>query len=140
MPDVIGTWDLVSAKTTRRGDETRPYGPSPKGILVYGADGAVTVVIVSGDLGAFRSESIATASQSEAAHAFRRVLAYFGTYEVQDGTVVHRIEGSTFPNWTGRKQTRTIDVVGDHLTMSTPPIPAAAGEETTFTLVWQRRT
>jgi Lipocalin-like domain len=28
-------------------------------------------------------------------------LAYFGSYEVQGDVIVHRIDASLFPNWTG---------------------------------------
>lgn len=49
-------------------------------------------------------------------------IAHFGTYSVDAAgkALVLRIEGSTFPNWTGTEQRRTFALSGDELTYSTP--------------------
>jgi hypothetical protein len=33
-------------------------------------------------------------------------IAYFGTYSVVDKVIVEKVEGSTWPNWTGTEQKR----------------------------------
>ena len=140
--DLTGTWQLMSATAQRSdGRATQPYGRHPRGILIYGSDGRMVTVIVHGDLGPFESESIVSASANEAAHAFRRTLAYYGRYEVNDeaGTVVHHLEACTFPNWTGADEIRHFQLDGDRLVLTTPPLGAGGGDEAVFTLVLERR-
>ena len=37
------------------------------------------------------------------------------------GVVVHHLEWSLFPNWTGTGQRRFFAIAGDRLTLTTPP-------------------
>lgn len=138
---VVGTWRLVEAVARRDdGRELTPYGKEPVGTLVYQPDGRMVTVIVSGDLAPFESDNIAAATPAEASNAFRRSLAYFGTYEVDaDGeTVSHRIEGCAFPNWAGASHLRRARLEGDRLVLATPALPAAGGGAAEFTLTWER--
>ncbi len=140
--ELVGTWELVSV-TAQRGDGkiTEPYGHRPRGSLVYGSDGRVVTVIVHQDLEHFEADSIAAASTAEAAHAFRRILAYFGRYEVDRdaGTVVHHIEACTFPNWMGEDEVRHVEIEGDKLMLTTPPLQSGGNEDAVFALGWERR-
>ena len=47
-------------------------------------------------------------------------IATYGTYSVADKTFTLKIEASTFPNWNGAEQTRTITVTGDEMKWSNP--------------------
>jgi hypothetical protein len=139
--DLIGTWNL-QAVTARRtdGHVTAPYGEHPRGVLIYDAAGRVTAVIVHGDLEPFETDSIVAASRAEASNAFRRTLAYFGSYRVDDDEhrVVHHIEACTFPNRLGKDEVRRFEIDGSRLILSTPPQRAGGGEDAVFTLVWER--
>ena len=42
-------------------------------------------------------------------------IAYFGTYSLTDDTLKMHITASTFPNWTGTDQTRTVHLAGNQL-------------------------
>ena len=64
-------------------------------------------------------------------------FSYCGRYEVQDDKVIHHIEVSVFPNWTGMKQERIYSLEGDRLTLSTPPF-LVGGIEQTAHLIWER--
>lgn len=55
----------------------------------------------------------------------------------RDGSVTHRIEGSLFPNWSGRAQIRHYAFVGDTLSLSSPPF-AAGGKTVAVHVVWRR--
>lgn len=139
--DLVGTWQLVSV-TAQRADGTigEPYGSIPHGVLVYGSDGRVVTVITHQDLDRFESDSIAAASSAEASRAFRRTLAYYGRYELDgnSGTVVHHVDACTFPNRIGEDEVRQVEIDGDRLKLTTPPMPSGGGDEAEFTLVWER--
>jgi Lipocalin-like domain len=52
--------------------------------------------------------------------------------------VVHDVEVATVPNWVGTQMTRRVRIVGNRLTLSTPPI-TKGGTKSTFDLVWERQ-
>ena len=55
----------------------------------------------------------------------------------KDGTIVHHVEGASFPNLMGSDQRRTFVLEGNRLTLSTPPI-LANRRTSTYVLVWER--
>jgi hypothetical protein len=75
---------------------------------------------------------------SQRAAAFSTCLAYFGTFEVQEDRVIHRVEASLFPDWSGQEQIRPFTLEGDTLTLHTPPQHLAAGDVTNA-LIWKKR-
>jgi len=97
------------------------------------------VAVISPDVERFASDSVAAVTPEEAVGALRRSVAYFGTYEVDEGTATakHHVEGSVFPNWIGQTQTRFLSLEGDNLTITTPTLPASGGG-VVYTLQWQR--
>jgi len=138
--DLIGVWRLTSVTATRAdGRRTEPYGPEPDGTLIYDTAGNMTTIILDGGLGRFVSGDIAAAERDEAANAYRRTLAYFGTYEMgeQSGTVLHHVRGSTFPNWADTTHLRFSSIEDGRLIMRTPPLPSVAGQDVKFTLIWE---
>jgi hypothetical protein len=56
---------------------------------------------------------------------------------VQDNTVVHHVEASSFPNFVGSDLVRTFTLLGDELKVTTPPT-LVAGKRETGTLVFRR--
>jgi hypothetical protein len=72
------------------------------------------------------------------AAAYSTYLAYFGTYEVQGENVVHLIDGSLFPTWSGEKQVRPFTIESDQLVLSTPPMTLADGTTVVNELAWKR--
>ncbi len=54
--------------------------------------------------------------------SFEGSIAYFGTYMVDeaDKSYTTRVEGSTFPNWTGLAQKRMVVISGNDLTITNP--------------------
>ena len=47
-------------------------------------------------------------------------IATYGTYSVAGNVFSIKVENSTFPNWKGGEQTRTITVTGDEMKWSNP--------------------
>jgi hypothetical protein len=72
------------------------------------------------------------------AAAYSTYLAYFGRYEVQGESVVHLIDGSLFPNWSGEKQVRPYTLENGELVLRTPPMQLSDGTTVVNELAWIR--
>jgi hypothetical protein len=109
---LVGTWDFVVAEVTAPdGRKSFPFGESPKGILIFTADGRFAQMHVAGDVPRIASNNRLTGTPEEYQAIMRRSLSVFGTYTVDEErkTVTYRIVSGSFPNWEGEAQTRTID-------------------------------
>jgi hypothetical protein len=73
----------------------------------------------------------------EKSRAMETFFTYCGTFEVQGNQVVHHIEVSLFPNWSGLDQRRFYQFEGRRLTLSSPP-QLFQGQERSARLVWER--
>ena len=127
--DLVGAWTLVSNVADRDGKRIDNFGPNPRGLAFFHSNGRYSIIVMRGDLPRF-SQSRENATAEESAAVTKGSLAYFGTYTVSDRTIVSKIEGSTFPNWTGETQKRPFTISGDELTISNPL--------TSSTIVWRR--
>ena len=108
---LVGTWDFVVAEVKAPdGKISYPFGKSPKGILIFTFDGHFAQVHV-GDVPRIASNNRLTGTAEEYGAIMRGSLSVFGTYTVDEGkkTVTYKIASSSFPNWEGEAQTRTID-------------------------------
>ena len=108
---LVGTWEFVVAEVTAPdGKKSYPFGKSPKGVLIFTADGRFAQIHV-GDVPRIASNNRLTGTPEEYGAIMRGSLSVFGTYTVDEGkkTVTYKIASSTFPNWEGESQTRTID-------------------------------
>jgi hypothetical protein len=85
------------------------------------ADGYLSVVLMRAGRPHFQSQDSFGGSPDEKAGAMETFLSYCGTWEVQENEVVHHIEISLFPNWTGKDQRRFYQFAGRRLTLSTIP-------------------
>jgi hypothetical protein len=138
LPELVGRWRLLAWEITHGPDETlRPLGEDADGLLIYTADGSMAVQITAADRRPLGSADPLGGSEPDRAAAYSTCLAYCGRYEVRGETVVHTVEVSLFPDWAGVQQVRQFELVGDHLTLRTPPI--AVGDATvTAELRWKR--
>jgi len=136
----IGTWKLVSLEFQRSdGQLTYPMGRDAVGIVMYDANGHMSVQIMRPDRPAFASGDQLDGTPMEIKSAFEGFVTYYGIYEVnqEEGTVTHHLEGSLFPNWVGSAQRRFFEFSGNRLTLSTPPI-LFGGQQVTGVLIWER--
>ncbi len=109
---IVGSWNFVVAEVTAPdGKKSFPFGETPKGILIFAADGRFAQIHVAGDVPKIASNNRLTGTPEEYAEIMRRSLSVFGTYTVDEAnkTVTYNIVSSSFPNWQGEVQTRAID-------------------------------
>jgi lipocalin-like protein len=114
--DLAGTWTLVSADTVRPdGSRVPTFGASPKGLLVFTDDGRFIYLLSRADLPKFASNNRTTGTPEENAAVVQGSTSTFGTYSLADKTLTINVEHSTFPNWIGTDQQRTITTTGDEM-------------------------
>ena len=100
-----------------------PLAPAeihPKGIIVFTSDGRFIYLYSRGDLPKFASNNRATGTADENKAVVQGSIATFGTYSVAGKELSLKIEQSTFPNWIGADQKRTIAITGDELKWHNP--------------------
>ena len=134
-----GAWKLIAWRRIGA-DETvnYPLGPDARGQLIYAANGRMAVQIMGAARPALTTDDPLGGDMAARAGAYSTYLAYFGTYELDGGSVVHYIDGSLFPNWSGEKQVRPFTAEGDELVLRTPPMADDSGATVVNELVWTR--
>jgi hypothetical protein len=134
---VVGTWRLKRWET-RTADErgAYPLGLDAVGYLIYTAGGHMAVAMMRANRPSFAGDDLLGGTPEEKAMAATDYVTYCGRYEIRNGTVIHHIELSLFPNWVGVAQVRFAGVEADQLTITTEPL--AIGGATVNRLVWER--
>jgi Lipocalin-like domain len=132
---IVGTWNFVVAEITAPdGKKSFPFGETPKGILIFTADGRFAQIHVASDLPRIASNNRLTATPEEYAAIMRRSLSVFGTYTVDEEkkTVTYSIVSASFPNWEGETQTRTIDKLTADEFVNTTTVAGGRGSASNF--------
>jgi len=134
---VQGTWTLVSAVLDQEGKKSEPFGPGPKGSVILTNNGRFALIITRTDVPKFASNVRTTGTAEENKAAVQGSIGYFGTYTANDAdkALILHAEGSTFPNWAGTDQKRTIELSGDELKFVNPNPSMGPG---TVTVTWKR--
>ncbi|MBF6278119.1 MULTISPECIES: lipocalin-like domain-containing protein [Nocardia] len=101
--DLVGTWELLSYYDIDDADvrSEGPLGPAPRGLLIYTAQGSVSV-------------SMMRTGETTAANTF---MGYAGTWRTAGKAVVHAIRVCSNPAWAGTEQVRQMSLDGDVLTL-----------------------
>jgi Lipocalin-like domain len=118
---LLGSWRFVSAESRNAsGDASSPLGDDPIGQLTYDASGTVSAQLMRRSQPHFCNDDWQLASAEEKASAWSGYFGYFGTFTVDEmaGTIVHRIDGSWFPNLVGTEQVRHFSLAGNRLTLN----------------------
>ena len=118
---VVGTWRLVAFEDkSPDGQSMFPYGKEPKGMLMYDADGhmSVQVMKVPHPKVAAGDDSKVTPEEKQA--LYDAYVAYFGTYRVdaEKGVVVHHVEADLADVYIGNDEERPFDLHGDTLILA----------------------
>ena len=138
--DVTGNWKLLSFKMeTEDGKVIYPYGEDAVGYLTYTEQNFMSVSIMRANRVFFEGGDLKVGTVNEKTAAIDDYLTYCGGYSIDGDKVVHHIEMSLFPNWTGQDQERFFELKGDELKLSTAPF-LVQGEQRTARLIWQRVT
>ncbi|HEX6387442.1 MAG TPA: lipocalin-like domain-containing protein [Anaerolineae bacterium] len=136
----VGTWQLIDAQARlANGKVLHPYGQNPAGMLIYDANGHMSVQLMDADRQTFAVADKSRGTVEEMKAAIEKYEAYFGTYDIdEEGKVVrHHASGSLLPNWTGTDQVRFYEFSGNRLTLSTAEIPYS-GTTLVGRLTWER--
>jgi len=137
--ELFGTWRLVSFQRTiaDTGEKKDLFGKSPQGLIIYGRDGRMLVLMV-GDKRP-KPPDLAKVTDQERLDLFKTMLAYGGTYVFDGKTIKHQVEVSWNGNWTGTEQVRVVKFEGNRLIMSTmPSIGSLDGKLGSAVLTWER--
>jgi Lipocalin-like domain len=133
---IVGTWDFVVAEITGAdGKKSFPFGETPKGVLIFTPEGRFAQIHAASDLPKIASGNRLTGTPEEYAAINRRSLSLFGSYTVDDEkkTVTFRITSSTYPNFEGEAQTRTIDkLTADEFVNTNPNVAGGRGSASNY--------
>lgn len=139
---LLGVWELLEVvERPVDGSAVRlPLGERPIGLLVYTADGYMSVQLMRRGRSVPASADTADFTLEESAEMAGRYVAYAGRYDVDEGeaTVTHTPAVALFPGWVGRPQLRAVQLDGDDLTLSTAGSWVSGGTPVTTRLRWRR--
>lgn len=135
---LIGAWRMERWSTQYEdGRQIYPMGEDASGFLLYTPDGYMSAALGRGGRAAFTTGEHLTAAAEEKIRAWDSYFSYCGTFTVDGDRVIHRVQSSSYPNWVGQVQERTVRFEGDHLHLLTPPQRTRRGLQTS-TVVWRR--
>lgn len=136
--DLEGTWSLVTwRRVAADGTVTHPFGEEATGALTYTGDGRMAVVMTAGGRARMDGDDPLGGEVEQRAALYSTCLAYVGSYEQEPDAVVHHLEESLFPNWSGTEQRRSVTWQDRDLVLRTPPMTGPAAG-TVNELVWRR--
>ena len=121
-PELVGTWRLVDYVLTADGSQSHPWDGDAAGLLIYAADGHMSVSVDQPD-----------------GSGGRRHLTYCGRLERRGDENLHTIEISSDPDLVGTVQHRDVMLDGDTMTLRSSPT-LAFGPGSAADIVWRRAT
>jgi hypothetical protein len=135
--DLQGTWRLVSSVLEKDGKAIDQFGAGATGMMVLGGDGNFMLTIVAPSLPRFASNSRASGTAEENRAVVAGSIAMFGSYayDAAGKTLTLRTESSTFPNWNGTEQKRSLFAF-DGIELRYGTAQASGGGRATVT--WRR--
>ena len=133
---IVGTWIFgVAEVVAPDGKKSFPFGETPKGMLIFTADGYFTQVHVAGDVPKIASNNRLTGTPEEYAAIMRRSISVFGSYAVNEEkkTVTFNIVSASYPNWEGEAQERSIDkLTADELVNTNHNVAGGRGSASNY--------
>ena len=133
---LVGSWNFVVAEVVAPdGKKSFPFGETPAGILIFTADGRFAQVHAASDVPKIASNNRLTGTPEEYAAIMRRSISSFGTYSVDEAkkTITYHTVASSYPNFNGEAQERTIDMLtADEFINTNQNVPGGRGRATNF--------
>ena len=132
---IVGTWEIVSIVNESNGKKIEPWGPHPIGYFMFDPSGHISLIILKSDIPKFASNNKNTGTDAENKAVVQGTVANYGTYKIDEENhkaLVHFI-GSTYPNWNGTDQKRTITITGNQMTWVDPATPFGGTGTVTLT-------
>jgi hypothetical protein len=116
--DLVGTW-IYDKSYTVLPDGTRinQFGKEPHGYFMIQPNGRYSHIVMTRDRPHIANGSLVGGTEEDNRINAQGTLAHFGTYTVDEkgGKFTTQIEGSSFPNFEGIKQTRIIEKLDDKI-------------------------
>jgi hypothetical protein len=109
--DLVGTWANVSNDNIRQdGTKVQLFGPRGTGFAIFERNGRYTVINLNPDVPKFASNNRAQGTDAENTSAVGGSIAHYGTYtyDAANKAITFKVEGSSYPNWSGETQLRKI--------------------------------
>lgn len=135
---IVGVWSLVSVVAQRPdGSRDEPFGPNPKGIMMFSRDGHFSLFQSRAELPRLAANDRTRATPEEATAVVRDSIAYYGSYAVDEAakSLSVTLEGSTYANLLGPAQRRIVTALtATDLEFSNPRTPSGM----TLHTVWRR--
>jgi Lipocalin-like domain len=131
---LAGSWKLNSWTIQIIGGEvTEPFGPNPKGRVVFTPDGYVTFVIVA-------ANRKPAANDAESAALLKTIMAYSGRFTIDGDKFTTKVDMSWNELFTGQDQVRFVKLEGDKLSIRTAEQTSAVypGKKVVGNLIWER--
>lgn len=132
---IVGTWTLTAADVIGSdGTRTPDYGPHPRGLAIFTADGHYSVAVFRAERLKFATNDRLRGTPDEYKDASLAMSTHFGTYTVDTvkHTIALHIVSASFPNFDGTTQLRQYTLEGDDLTWRVPPRPDGSVPVTSF--------
>jgi hypothetical protein len=133
---LVGSWSLISTENTLpNGTRFSPFEKG-RGMLVFDQAGRFSWIVLRGDIPKFASGNRTQGTPEEMKGVAVGTLGYFGTYSLDpkgDAMTMH-IEASTFANFDGQDQKRSLSLKGDELRISN----SAGASGGTAVVTWKR--
>lgn len=136
----IGVWKLITFEFRKEdGAVIYPFGEKAQGCIIYTESGHYSAQLMRIDRPRLASGDQMKGSAEESEANFKGCISYFGTYSAafEEGVIIHRVEGSLFPNMEGKDQKRFFHIAENRLQLTTPPIKLD-GEQAIGILEWER--
>ena len=138
---LAGTWHFVIAEVTAPdGTKSFPFGPKPRGMVIFTPQGDFMQIHIAAEVPKIANANRMQATPEEYAGILRGTIAQFGTYTVDEEKkqFTMKFTASTFPNWEGVSQTRSIDKLTDDEFINTNP-QVGAGRGSAYNLYKRTR-
>jgi hypothetical protein len=112
---IHGVWKLVSYEVEMQatGRKELPMGQNPTGYVIFTPEGRVMLIFTAE--GRKQAKTV-----EERADLLSTVVAYTGTYRLEGGKWITKVEVAWNPEWVGTEQARFFKVDGDRLQVLTP--------------------
>jgi len=137
---IIGAWRLVSFEFRKEdGNVIYPFGAQLRGSFIYTESGRFSVQLMRIDRPKFVIADQMQGTPEETETSYKGSISYFGTYrvDIENGVILHHVEGSIFPNMEDTEQRRFYELFGNRLQLRTPPF-TVGGERAVGVIEWER--
>ena len=134
---LLGTWTLVSHESVRPDGSRFPvYGANPKGVAFFDPNGHFIITVMRSDRAKYAIDLPTQGTVEENKGTAQGTITNYGTYSLSeaDRTIAIHIEASSFPNWNGADQKRTLAIAGDQLTLTARALQTGGHAD----VIWNR--